>query len=223
MHPTSAGPPWTLVLPLKATDRGKSRIRIDPALRKRLTLAMAVDTAQAAIDADAVGTVLLVVEDAADGEELSTVPGLRVHLTATRDLNDAIRDGLAVLGSLGDPGRALGPVAALPCDLPSLTAGELDAALAACRRHRLAVVADRQGTGTTLLAASSAVGLAPRYGTGSLGRHLAAGSVPVEMPADSGLRRDVDLAADLAGVRGPRTASVLAGAAGRLCVALGSQ
>jgi 2-phospho-L-lactate/phosphoenolpyruvate guanylyltransferase len=81
------------------------------------------------------------------------------------------------------------------------------------------VVADRQGTGTTLLAASSREFLQPRYGAGSLGRHRAAGAVLLDLPVESGLRRDVDHVADLLGVTGPRTVEVLseAGWAPPLC------
>jgi len=222
------------VLPLKATGRGKSRIDLDPALRQCLTLAMAMDTAEAAAAAAAVADVLVVVEDEADGRQIGTLPGVRVLVTRTRDLNDAIADGLVALGvgrsatvrarHRGTAVGALcsGPVATLPGDLPSMTADELDGALAACGPHRMAVVADRQGTGTTLLAAASAELLVPQYGPGSLARHVSAGAVPIELPADSGLRSDIDLVGDLAGVRGRRTVEVLGGAPAALCESCGS-
>ena len=222
------------MLPLKATGRGKSRIDLDPALRQCLSIAMAMATAEAAAAAGAVADVLVVVEDEADGRQIGTLPGVRVLVTRTRDLNDAIADGLLALGvgrsttararHRGTAVAALrsGPVATLPGDLPSMTADELDGALAACGPHRMAVVADRQGTGTTLLAAASAELLVPQYGPGSLARHVSAGAVPIELPADSGLRSDVDLAGDLAGVRGRRTVEVLGGAASALCEARGS-
>ena len=225
---------WSVVLPLKATRRGKSRIDVHPALRQRLTLAMAMDTAVAVAGAAAVADVLVVVEDEVDGREIGRLPGVRVLLTRTRDLNDAIADGVAALGlersaasrsrsrhaAPGGSGR--GSVATLPADLPSLTPTELDTALVACLPHGVAVVADRQGTGTTLLAASSPELLVPRYGVGSLARHVAAGAVPIELPADSGLRRDVDLADDLAGVTGRQTLGVLGGTAAALCGARGT-
>ena len=221
------------MLPLKATRRGKSRIDVHPALRQRLTLAMAMDTAAAVAGAAAVADVLVVVEDEADGREIGRLPGVRVLLTRTRDLNDAIADGLAALGVDRSAARARsrqatpgasgsGPAATLPTDLPSLASNELDAALAACLPHRVAVVADRQGTGTTLLAATSPALLVPRYGVGSLARHVAAGAVPIELPADSGLRRDVDLVSDLSGVSGRRTLGVLDGTGAALCEARGT-
>ncbi|MEP6563320.1 MAG: 2-phospho-L-lactate guanylyltransferase, partial [Nakamurella sp.] len=144
--------------------------------------------------------------------------GVRVLLTDAFGLNESIRHGIASL-----PAAVTDLIAALPADLPSLTATELDGALASAAGRRQAVVADRQGTGTTLLTASSRAELRPQYGAGSLGRHVTAGAVTLELPVESGLRRDVDRAADLAGVTGPRTAALLERAgrlpmtAGRLC------
>lgn len=204
MHPTPQTDSWTIIVPLKSSARGKSRIEVDPALRRQLAVAMALDTVAAASAATRVATVLAVVDDPADGGRLAEIDRVQVHRTTTVGLNSAIADGLAAVGR-----RGAGPVAILPADLPSLTAGELDAALALAAGRRFAVVADRQGTGTTLLAADAAADLQPLYGAGSLRRHLAAGATPLELPLDSGLRRDVDDASDLAGVTGSRTLALL--------------
>ena len=91
---------------------------------------MAADTIAAASAAPGVGLVLVVAEDAADGDRLAELPGVRIQLTTTTGLNEAIRDGLA-----GSGAAAGDPVAVLPGDLPSLTADELGAALAAARAH----------------------------------------------------------------------------------------
>ena len=138
-----------------------------------------------------------------DGDRLSQIPGVRILLTRRSGLNEAIEDGLRSLAHDG-------PVAVLPGDLPSLTPGELDGALGASRAHRHSVVADRQGTGTTLLTASSGAVLRPRYGAGSLARHLAAGAELLELPVQSGLRRDVDQVVVLVGVSGDRSVALLA-------------
>ena len=58
-------------------------------------------------------------------------------------------------------------------------------------------------------AASAGAALRPQYGPGSLRRHVAGGALALDVPADSGLRRDVDQLADLHGVTGPRTLAVL--------------
>jgi 2-phospho-L-lactate guanylyltransferase len=166
---------------------------------------MALDTVAAASAAARVRAVLALVEDDADGAAVAQV-GALVHRVAAVGLNDSIAEGLTL------PAVAEGAVATLPADLPSLRSTELDAALLAAAGHPFAVVPDRDGTGTTLLAASSRDRLFPRYGPGSLSAHVGAGAVLVDVPADSGLRRDVDLPADLAGVTGPRTRRVLMGA-----------
>jgi 2-phospho-L-lactate/phosphoenolpyruvate guanylyltransferase len=216
VHRTISPGRWTVVVPFKASAHGKSRIAVDPRLRSALALAMALDTVAAATAADGVREVLVVGEDHADCVALARIPGVRVLLTRRSGLNQAIDDGLRSLA-----GRSDGPVAVLPGDLPSLSHDELDAALTAAMPHSLAVVADRQGTGTTLLAASSIEFLQPRYGAGSLGRHRGAGAVLLDLPVESGLRRDVDHVADLRGVTGSRTVAVLseAGWAPPLCAA----
>jgi 2-phospho-L-lactate guanylyltransferase len=191
-------------VPLKSSDRGKSRIDVDPVLRRRIALAMATDTIAAASTAPGVGVVLVVAEDTQDAERLAEIRGVRIQLTSTTGLNLAIRDGLSGLGA-----DAVGPVAVLPGDLPSLTADELGDALAAALAHRNAVVADRQGTGTTLLTTTASGRLRPHYGPDSLRRHVMGGAVLLNLPVESGLRRDVDQVSDLAGVTGPRTLAVL--------------
>lgn len=199
---------WSVVMPLKASGRGKSRIDLSPDLRRRLVLVMAADTVAAVARARGVARVLLVLEDPADGAAVRaavTATGaaprasIETHITPAGSLNEAIRDGIDHLGP------AAGPVAVLPCDVPSATAAEIETALAAARRHGRAVVADADGTGTTLLAAVRADDLRPRYGPDSWHRHVADGAVPLDLPVDSGLRRDVDLRADLPAVTGPAT------------------
>ena len=207
MHPSPPTDRWTVIVPLKSSSRGKSRIEVEPALRRRLAVAMALDTVAACAAATGVLAVLAVIDDPVDGEQLAQLDGVHLHHTTAPGLNGAIADGLAAAGRYGG-----GRVAILPADLPSLTAGELDAALDAARAHRFAVVADRQGTGTTLLAAATAADLHPHYGPGSLRRHLAAGAAALQLPVDSGLRRDVDQVSDLAGVTGSRTVALLDGA-----------
>jgi 2-phospho-L-lactate guanylyltransferase len=178
-------------------------------------MAMALDTVVAAASANLVETVLVVTENSADAAELAGLVGVRTLLTEVTGLNESIRHGVASL-----PESAGYLVAALPADLPSLTADELDAALASAAGCRQAVVADRQGTGTTLLTATFPAPLQPQYGAGSLGRHLASGAIALELSVESGLRRDVDRAIDFEGVTGPRTVALLE-RAGRLPVSVG--
>lgn len=172
-------------------------------MRRSLALIMAQDTVTAVAGAISVGRTLVVVEDARDGTTVGGVPGVEVFVTHTDELNAAILDGVGALG----PGT--GPVAVLPADLPSLTSGELVDALTLAAAHPRSVVADRAGTGTTLLAARSADLLDPRYGVDSFRAHVGGGAVPLAVPLRSGLRRDVDRVDNLRSVTGPRTRAIL--------------
>jgi 2-phospho-L-lactate guanylyltransferase len=82
-------------------------------------------------------------------------------------------------------------------------------ALTLAAAHPRSVVADRAGTGTTMLAAQSSALLDPRYGADSFIAHVAGGAVPLDLPGRSGLRRDVDRVDNLRSVTGPRTRAVL--------------
>jgi 2-phospho-L-lactate guanylyltransferase len=196
----SAG--WTVLIPVKATNRGKSRIDLPAALRQELALAMALDTVTAAARS---ARVVAVVEDAGDAARLAAVPHVRVHRTSVTGLNESILDGVKSLTTQGGAGR----VATLPGDLPGLRSDELTEALRLCSAYRFAVVADHQGRGTTLLAATEPSALQPRYGSGSFRSHLLAGATPIQLPAGSSLRWDIDTVADLRGGAGPFTTAVL--------------
>jgi len=191
-------------VPVKSAVKAKSRLRVDPALRRALARAMAIDTISAVASAEPVGRTVVVVEDVHDGAPLAVLPGVRIVLTRTRELNAAILDALA---QVPDP---TGPVAVVPADLPSLTGAELAGALSMAAGHRCSVVPDRAGTGTTMLAAHPAALLRPQFGEGSFRRHVAGGAVPLPVPTRCGLRRDVDLIADLYSATGPATTAVLA-------------
>lgn len=209
MTPQPTAPEWTLIVPVKSTTRGKSRIALEPADRSRLARALALDTVTAAASARSVRRVLAVVENSQDGALLSQVPGVRVRLTSATSLNAAILDGLVVVPDEG-------PVAVLPGDLPGVSGAEVDAVLALAQTAwasgpaRTAVIADRQGVGTTLLAAASAAELRPQYGPDSFRRHLLDGAVALDLPVDNWIRRDVDTVADLAGIAGGWTGEVVA-------------
>ncbi len=161
-----------------------------------------MDTVEAAATAAGVETVLVVADDRSDARLFAGMPDVLTMVTRAGGLNEAILDGARHVGH--------GWIAALPGDLPSLRANELSDALIRAQPHPLSVVADRQGSGSTLLAASTVRGLLPLYGPDSFARHVAVGAVPLTLPLASGLRRDVDVIGDLSGVTGRRTLAVLA-------------
>jgi len=205
---TSTSREWTFVVPLKSTARGKSRLEVPASLRRRLALAMAADTVGAAARC---GPVLVVVEDQSDGQALRSIPRVRYHLTAVSGQNESILAGLAVLAAAGRSGYQE-RIAVLPADLPGLQSSELVAVLERCATHAFSVVADHQGTGTTLLAAVGRSNLRPRYGPDSFRRHQLVGAVPIQLAPGSGLSWDIDTVADLDADVGPSTSAVLAGA-----------
>jgi 2-phospho-L-lactate guanylyltransferase len=103
-------------------------------------------------------------------------------------------------------------VAVVVADLPALVPHELTAVLElAAELGQAAVVADRTGTGSTVLALPAGTGLAADFGPDSLVRHVAAGAVAGS--AGASLRCDVDSVADLriaAGLGlGPATTALL--------------
>lgn len=208
----TAASDWTILVPLKSTTRGKSRLDVSADLRQRLALAMALDTVSAAA---ACGAVVAVVDDETDAAALAGISGVRVHLTSVSGLNESIRDGLKALSGLsGQPSTSgagqTANVAVLPGDLPSLQPEELGQVLERCARHRYSVVADHQGVGTTLLAATELGALDPQYGPDSYRRHRAAGAAAIELPTGSSLRWDVDVVVDLGAISGSFTRGALA-------------
>ncbi|GAA3575495.1 2-phospho-L-lactate guanylyltransferase [Amycolatopsis ultiminotia] len=182
-----------LVVPLKHPREGKSRLRgaVAADQHAELVLALAYDTLAAVTSVAGVRRVLVV---AAEPGALSLLAGLGVELVtepAAGGLNQALRHGAAVLRA-DTPEHVVG---ALQADLPALRAGDLAHALSAADGRR-AVVADRQGTGTTLLLSAPGAPLDPRFGPGSARLHVESGAVPLtgELPS---LRSDVDTADDL--------------------------
>ena len=105
------------------------------------------------------------------------------------------------------------PRAALLGDLPALRPADLADALRAAASVDRGVVADAEGTGSTLVAARAGVAWQSSFGDGSFARHVELGCAPLPVPDASTLRRDVDTADQLAAARalglGPRTAALL--------------
>lgn len=204
---TGEGPGWQLVMPVKLLALAKSRLSDLGPARTELALALVLDSVTAALAAPGVRGVLVVTDDEMAARALAR-PGVRLVADSPRaGLNAALRHGVAQLGSPG-------AVAALTADLPALRPEDLGRALLECAEHRLAFVPDAEGSGTTMLAASSSADFRPHFGSGSAAAHTAAGAVRVAEGLAS-LRRDVDTVAGLRaaialGV-GTRTASVLAG------------
>ncbi|MGY4645984.1 2-phospho-L-lactate guanylyltransferase [Cellulomonas sp. URHB0016] len=209
---------WVVVVPVKTAAAGKTRLAgvLPESRRQALVRAMALDTVAAAAAARGVVRVLVVTGDEPVRTELP--PGAEAVAEPSSEsrqpgspepgLDAAVLAGADRAAAL-DPGAG---VAVLLGDLPALRTDDLAAALVLAARHARAVVADTDGTGTTLLTSAPGVAVRPRFGTGSAAAHEATGHVRLDVPVTSSLRRDVDLPADLrraARDAGPRTRAVL--------------
>ncbi len=199
---------WALIIPVKPTAVGKSRLQLDTVDRVTLARAIALDTIAAAAACAAVAQVFVVTDDGALVALAFDIPGLRfVPEGDARGIDAAVAEGADAAGERM-------PRAALLGDLPALRPDDLLAALRAARAVPRAVVADAEGTGTTLVTAGAGIPLRTSFGDGSFARHRDLGCVPLDIAASSTLRRDVDTPDQLdeavaLGV-GPRTAAVLA-------------
>lgn len=190
-------------MPVKDTAVGKSRLAALGDARSAVAAAMALDTIEAVSSASRVREIVVVTSDTGVSSALGAVPRVTVVPDPGAGLRTALLAGVAQTSSAY--------VAAVTADLPGLRPADLDAALVDAEQHRLAVVADADGTGTTLLAATDRSAFDPRFGAGSLTAHLALGAA--ELAAAPTLRRDVDLPVHLEALGaslGPRTAPLVA-------------
>lgn len=203
---------WTLVIPLKALTRAKSRLSDTAAdgLRSGLALALAQDTVAAALACAAVGEVAVVTDDVLAGRELAALGARIVPDEPAGGLNAALAHGASLVRSRSPES----PLAALNADLPALRPLELARVLDAATEFPRAFLADAAGTGTTLLTASADRRLLPTFGPGSRTRHRASGAVELPLDAVDSVRQDVDTGDDLRAALalgvGPRTAAAVA-------------
>jgi 2-phospho-L-lactate/phosphoenolpyruvate guanylyltransferase len=186
---------WTVIVPVKPAAIGKSRLGLGPALAR----AIALDTIDAVLAADRVGRVLVVTAD----RSLETAAEIVAERTP-RGLSAAIASGLRAAGD--------GPRAVLLGDLPALRPADLDEALHRAAAVPSAFVADREGTGTTLVTAAEGIELRQAFGPDSAARHRHLALAELVLPAGSTVPLDVDTREQLAATPGlgARTAAVLA-------------
>jgi 2-phospho-L-lactate guanylyltransferase len=202
---------FSAIMPLKAGARAKSRLHDDPSFREAFAAAFASDTYSALAGADRVARVIVISADADQRREFKRAGAYVLRergLGKGDDLNQAIRQALVWLGRR----YPNDPVAVVPSDLPSLNSRAVDEALVLAQSHESCFVADRAGTGTTLLAATSPRLLTPAYGPDSAAAHWASGATALT-EVDPRLKADVDVIGDLAHVGelgvGPHTTEVV--------------
>ncbi len=189
---------WHAVVPLKGWGTSKSRLALPDAVRRQIVQAMAARHARRTQrmpgSADHLGT----------RARPGTGPGRRycavsaavvVQPDAAASLNAALR---WFAGSRVDRQQ---PLAVVVADLPALQGRSLSAVLLQAQRHSFAMVADREGSGTTVLTALRRHRPGPTLrNANSAAAHRAAGAATlVASPPD--LACDVDTLADLAHAR----------------------
>ena len=185
---------FTVVMPMKAWDRAKSRLHVEPAIRRDLAEAFARDSLAAVLACPEVAEVVVVTR----GElVVPYVRGAGAHVIqepADRSLDtlgSAIRHGIAWAAEH----RPDAPIAVIPSDLPALTPGDLGELLREAATHPFAFVADANRDGTTILTSRTPDLMHPGYGPGSAERHRAYGAY--ELAAPDAVRQDADVLADL--------------------------
>lgn len=198
---------WSVVLAVKALPTAKSRmVGLSTSERSDLALAMAEDVVVASLSSSVVESCTVVTSDERVRRALTSAGARAVMQTQDRGLNEAFTAAVHRLRSDAPAARCRG-IALLMADLPFVTAEELERALAALTTRTAGVVADADGTGTTLLAAPCADLLSPQFGPGSFQRHLRGGAADLTPFAGQGLRRDVDLLPAIRAGAGPGPAT----------------
>ncbi len=204
-------PPFTVIMPMNAWDRAKSRLHVEPATRRALAEAFAHDTLAAVLACPAVGEVVVVTRGDLVVDPITRAGARVIQEPSDRTLDtlgSAIRHGIAWAAAH----RPDAPLAVVPSDLPALTADTLRDLLVAATAHPFAFVADANGDGTTILTSRTPDLMRAGYGPDSAARHRSYGAY--ELDAHASVRQDVDVLADLLAAHrlglGPRTAEVYA-------------
>jgi len=187
--------PWVAVVPVKHFAVAKSRL--EPGVegkRSALARAFAADTVTALRTVPEVRIVVVVTDDQLAAESVQG-PGVAVlEEPVPGGLNRAVTAGIAWVRTHHHDAA----VAVISADLPALRPQDVSTVLGLAAAHPSAVVADREGTGTTVLTALPGTDIEPRFGPGSLALHRAAGAVLVSASGLVRAARDVDTASQLA-------------------------
>ena len=205
---------FTVIMPMKAWDRAKSRLHVEPAARRALAEAFARDTLAGVLACPYVAEVVVVTRGDLVIDDVASAGARVIQEPVDRPidtLGSAIRHGIAWAAEH----RPYAPLAVVPSDLPALTADALGGLLVAASAHPFAFVADANGDGTTILTSRTPDLMRSGYGPGSAERHRSYGAY--ELTAADALRQDVDtlddlVAADRLGL-GQHTRDVYAGLA----------
>jgi 2-phospho-L-lactate guanylyltransferase len=159
---------WSVVFPVKVLSAAKTRLATGPASPGELALAFFRDALMAALATPRVELVVVATSDELVRATAEAVGALVVDDHGHPGINAAARWGAR--HSSVESG-----IAVIVSDLPCLTPGSLETALAAAEPYGTSFLADLDGTGTTMWFATARNLVDPRFGTSSRAAHLEAG------------------------------------------------
>lgn len=203
---------------MKRFSAAKQRLAagIDDERRLALVAAMLGDVLEAIGEARAIERTIVVTSEPAAAEAARGVGAEVVHDPPEEGHPQAALAGIARAEEQG--ARC---VVLLPGDCPMLDPRELDRLLTGMPESYVAIVPDRQGTGTNALALAPPGAIRPAFGEGSCARHVAAAreaGVPFSVEELPSLGLDLDTPVDVIALtrslesqrgRAKRTAKVL--------------
>src|SRR3954462_14317190 len=114
---TSVAQSWAVVVPVKRLELAKTRLSVDPALRRELALAMATDPVLAGRGTAGVVEVVVVTDDEVAGPAMRSLGAIVVPDEPDAGLNPALSYGVEVARSR----HPTSGVVLLSSDLPALT------------------------------------------------------------------------------------------------------
>lgn len=202
-----------MIIPVRGTLNSKTRLAPrypDSSIRNDLSLAFASDVVCALKDTPLVQGVTVLTPASGVMDRFCAL-GAGVFLeNKSLGLNGAIRRAALAVQELFPAAH----VAVIMGDLPALTPAAVTEALRAAGEFPRAVLADYDGSGTTLLTVAPGGVLVPAFGIHSYLLHLSQGHHPIQVTAGSPLQRDVDTPEDLSAAGelglGRHTSTVLA-------------
>lgn len=187
----------TAVLPVKRFAAAKQRLGTGMPGRQRrdLAAAMAGDVLTALAQARMVERTIVVSGEPRAQELARAVEAEVIDDPGDRGHSEAARLGVARASALGAEAVLL-----VPGDCPLLDPRELDGLLTALPHRHVAVVPDRDGSGTNALVLSPPDAIPPAFGEGSRERHTESArsrGIPVSVEEVPSLALDLDTPADL--------------------------
>lgn len=184
---------FSVVIPMKPLRAAKSRLNVTPTTRHGLVRAMFTDTPTGVLRSDRVASVLVVTGDPTLAEVAELHGAQAVPEPQSGGLNQALMRGWS-------RARAVAPsdaVVLMLGDLPGIETEDLEDLLETfTHQPSPTLVADRAGTGTTMLVVPAGVRPVLAFGPGSSERHRQLGYVDALNECPS-LRHDVDQVSDL--------------------------